>query len=142
METARSFPHTESLCMLVAPDEEPPFPCTITMPFAVVTDTIGVVRVLLLGNSVTVLATLVKLSVPVVEVLVIEVPVVEVPVVEMPMTPPLIVPVQLVPAQQQATCPAQSYVQIPFDVQQTVAALRLEQGLQVSAALRSSRAES
>ena len=98
IKTARSFPGTESFCMLVAPDEEAPFPCTITMPFAVVAVTAGVVRVLLVGDSVTVLAMVVKLSV-----LVVDVPVVEVPVV-----PPLSVPVQLVPAQQQATCPAQS----------------------------------
>ena len=94
IKTARSFPATESFCMLVAPDAEPPFPCTITMPFAVVAVvTAGVVRVLLVGDKVTVLATFVKLSVLVVEV---------------PVVLPLSVPVQLVPAQQQATCPAQS----------------------------------
>jgi hypothetical protein len=80
--------------MLVAPDDEPPVPCMITMPFAVVAVTVGVVRVLLLGDVVTVLTTPITLSV----LLVVVVPVV----------PPLIVPVQLVPAQQQATCPAQS----------------------------------
>jgi hypothetical protein len=94
IKTARSFPATQSFCMLVAPDAEPPFPCTITMPFAVVAVTAGVVRVLLVGDRVTVLATFVKLSVLVV--------------VEVPVVPPLSVPVQLVPAQQQATCPAQS----------------------------------
>jgi hypothetical protein len=97
IETARSFPGSESFFMLGAPDEEPlPFPCTITMPFAVVAVTTGVVvrlLLLLLGGVVTVLVTLVRLSVLMVEV---------------PEAPPLIVPVQLVPAQQQATCPAQS----------------------------------
>lgn len=43
---------------------------------------------------------------------------------------PLIVPVQLVPSQQQATWPAQSYVQYPFPVQHTLAALSVEQELQ------------
>lgn len=94
IEMARSFPGTESFGTLGAPDEEPPpFPCTITIPFAVVAVTAGVVRLLLLGDSVTVLTTLVKLSELVVDV---------------PLTPTLIVPVQLVPAQQQARCPAQS----------------------------------
>ena len=93
IEIARSFPDIECLCMFVASDEEPPIPCTITMPFVVVAVTVGVAMVVLLGDSVTVLVTPVKLIVLVVVV---------------PVAPLLSVPVQLVPAQQQATCPAQS----------------------------------
>jgi len=80
--------------MLELSDEEPPFPCTITMPFVVVAPvTIEEVGVVLVGDSVTVLITPVRLTVLVVE-----------PAVLLALS----VPVQLVPAQQQATCPAQS----------------------------------
>jgi len=96
IETARSFLDTESLCILVAP-EEPPFPSMITMPLAVVAVTVWVVGVALVGDAVTVLKMAVKPNVVLVLV-----------VLMLTVAPPLSVPVQLVPDQQQATCPAQS----------------------------------
>lgn len=99
---------------LSAPDVTLAVPCTITIPFVLV-------------EPVTVAPDVVVVGVPRVVVVVGETtpmnPVVVA--IEVPM-----VPVQLFPAQQHATCPAQSYVQMPFDVQHTLAALSVEQELQ------------